>query len=132
MRLTASTLPALRARLEQDYAEHLALGIHVMASRNQRNELVLGDSHVYGNDITPFDSDKIESLILKYLYARVDLGDSRIQARWHGQYAKHPEKPLVVEDLDRDVVAVLAPGGSGMTMSLGWADDLWSRWLGIA
>jgi hypothetical protein len=39
---------------------------------------------------------------------------------------------LVVEDLDRDVVAVLAPGGSGMTMSLGWADDLWSRWLGIA
>lgn len=126
------TLPALRARLEQDYAEHLALGIHVMASRNQRNELVLGDSHVYGNDITPFDSDKIESLILEYLYARVDLGDNRIQARWHGQYAKHPEKPLVVEDLDRDVVAVLAPGGSGMTMSLGWADDLWSRWLGIA
>ncbi len=126
------TLPALRARLEQDHSEHLALGIHVMASKNQRGELVLGDSHVYGNDITPFDSNKIEDLILEYLYARLDLGDDRIQARWHGQYAKHAERPLVVEDLDRDVVAVLAPGGSGMTMSLGWADDLWSRWLGIA
>jgi hypothetical protein len=38
-------------------------------------------------------------------------------------YAKHPEKPLVVMQPEDGVRIVASPGGSGMTLSFGVAEQ---------
>lgn len=122
------SLGKLQSRLEADYPEYFKLGIHVMASQNQRGELVLGDSHLYDDEITPFDSPKIENMIMDYLRARLHLQEQTLEARWHGMYAKHGSQELVCKEIDKNVWTALAPGGCGMTMCHGWAHDLWNKW----
>jgi glycine/D-amino acid oxidase-like deaminating enzyme len=100
-------------------------GIHVMASQNECGEVIVGDSHEYDADISIFNSERIDSLILEYLRRILDLPDPSIAARWHGIYAKHPAKSLVVESPCDGVTVVSAPGGAGMTMSFGFAADWW-------
>ncbi len=47
-------------------------GIHVLVSQNNQGELIIGDSHHYGKTTEPFDSEKINQLILDYLQTFVD------------------------------------------------------------
>ena len=122
------SLGKVKKRLEADYSEYFKQGIHVMVSQNQRGELVLGDSHLYDDDITPFDSSKIENLILDYLRARLHIDEETLDARWHGMYAKHISQELVCKEIDKNIWTALAPGGCGMTMCHGWAHDIWCNW----
>ena len=108
--------------------EFVRYGIHVMASQNGLGEVVIGDSHEYDSDISPFDKPRIDAMILSYLRELVDLPDTAIAGRWHGVYAKHPTLPLFTAEPQPGVRIVSAPGGAGMTMSFGWADDLWDQW----
>ncbi|MFO0952359.1 MAG: TIGR03364 family FAD-dependent oxidoreductase [Isosphaeraceae bacterium] len=124
------SLAALRARFESTMAEFVGLGIHVMASQNALGEVVIGDSHEYDDAIEPFDKTRIDALILGHLATMIDLPDPAVAARWHGIYAKHPEKPLFVANPQPEAYVVTAPGGSGMTMSFGHAEAVWNTWTG--
>lgn len=124
---TCPSLPALRQRLCNEYPEHIRNGIHVMASANQQKEIIIGDSHVYGSEITPFDSQHIESLILSYLKQRLALPDTSISVRWHGEYAKSSSNSIICKEISKSVWTALAPGGCGMTMCHGWAEELWNE-----
>lgn len=119
------TLPALKARVAAELPEHVRYGVHVMAAQNDRGEVVIGDSHEYDNDITPFDRPEIDGLILDYLRDLIALPDWTIAARWHGVYAKHPDKHVVVAEPVPNCVAVMATGGAGMTLSFGIAREWW-------
>lgn len=120
-----SALPALKARIADTMPEYVKYGIHVMAAQNDRGEVVIGDSHEYDADISPFDKTAIDELILKQLRSMAALPDWTIGARWHGIYAKHPEKHFVTEEPQPGCVIAVAPGGLGMTMSFGLAQDWW-------
>ena len=50
------TLPALIRRLDAEFPEYVRYGIHVLVSQNGQGELILGDSHEYGDAIEPFES----------------------------------------------------------------------------
>lgn len=123
-----STLPVLQQRIQAEMPAIVRHGIHVMASQNHLGEVVIGDSHEYDADIAPFDKQLIDDLILGYLRTMVDLPNWTLGQRWHGLYAKHPEKPFFLAEPHPGVQIVNAPGGAGMTMSFGWADYLWRQW----
>ncbi|WP_417738804.1 TIGR03364 family FAD-dependent oxidoreductase [Rosistilla oblonga] len=126
------SLAALQQRVREETPELDRFGIHVMASQNELGQVVLGDSHEYDDDISPFDRSEIDALILRELQRQFVLPDWKIEARWHGIYAKHLDREMLeIEARDRVHVCV-APGGAGMTMSLGVADRFWNQITGQA
>jgi FAD dependent oxidoreductase TIGR03364 len=118
------SLPALKTRLESELPLYGHYGIHVMAAHNGKGELVLGDSHEYGDAIDVFDKPEIDELILSYLKTFLAVPDLRIASRWHGCYAKHPTKAYLVVSPTDGVTAVTAVGGAGMTLSFGLAEQV--------
>jgi FAD dependent oxidoreductase TIGR03364 len=126
------TLPALRARIARDRPEFDRFGIHVLATMNGRGEVVLGDSHEYGEAIDPFDKDGIDALILEYLNTFLDMPGLRIASRWHGIYAKHATSPHFLIHPAPGVSVLGATNGIGMTLSFGLAERAVLEQLGGA
>ena len=126
------TLPALKARFDRELPEYGRSGIHVLVSQNGQGEVVIGDSHLYGDSIAPFDDPHIDALILDYLNTFLRVPELRIQSRWHGIYAKHPIEPYLVLQPAPGVTAVTGVGGAGMTLSFGLADHVITQFLSLA
>jgi FAD dependent oxidoreductase TIGR03364 len=124
------TLPALQRRFAAEMPAYVRHGIHVMAAQNGHGEVVLGDSHVYGEAIEPFASEEIDDLILAYLRTFLNAPDLRIAARWQGIYVKHPTEPYRVACPVPGVTAVTGVGGAGMTLSFGLAEEVVRQTLG--
>ena len=117
-----SELPALSRRIAEETPEFDRWGIHALVSQTSDGALTLGDSHEYGPAIDPFQKQVIDDLILQYTHSFLQAPDMIVVERWHGVYAKHPEKPLVVLSPEENVRIVASPGGSGMTLSFGVAE----------
>ena len=96
-----------------------------MASQHDAGHVVLGDSHEYDDGITPFDNPEIEALMLRELRRQFSFPDWTIESRWHGCYAKHPSEPFCRISPRPDVTICVSPGGAGMTLSFGWAEEFW-------
>jgi len=126
-----STLPALVRRIAEETPEYDRWGIHALVSQTADGALTLGDSHEYEPSIDAFNKQVIDDLILEYTRGFLNAPDMTIAERWHGVYAKHPEKPLVIMTPAENVRIVASPGGSGMTLSFGVA-ELSMKQMGIA
>jgi FAD dependent oxidoreductase TIGR03364 len=124
------TLPTLVRRLDAEFPEYGRYGIHVMVSQNEAGELVIGDTHEYGDAIEPFDKPHLDDLVLAYLHTFVTIPDLTIAAHWHGIYVKHPTDSFVVAQPAPDTLAVTGVGGAGMTLSFGLAEQTVNDWLG--
>lgn len=118
-----STLPALRNRIAQETPEYERWGIHGLVSETAQGELTLGDSHEYGPCVDIFDREEVDELMLGYIRGFLNAPMMEIAQRWHGVYAKHPEKPYLAMTPAPGVRIVTSPGGSGMTLSFGIAEE---------
>ena len=114
-------LAAVRDRLDRTLPDHIRYGIHVMASQNGGGEVVIGDSHEYGDAIEPFDKPEIDRLVLDYLKTFLNVPGLVIGQRWHGTYAKHASVLQTVLRPEPGVTVVTGLGGAGMTLSFGVA-----------
>jgi FAD dependent oxidoreductase TIGR03364 len=123
------TLPALARRLDAELPDYGRYGIHVLVAQNGRGELILGDSHEYGDAIEPFDKPHIDELVIAYLRTFLKVPELTIAARWHGVYVKHPAGPYLVAFCAPEVLAVTGIGGAGMTLSFGVAERVVADWL---
>jgi FAD dependent oxidoreductase TIGR03364 len=124
------SLPALKARLAERWPSQVALGVHVLVSRHDEGQLVLGDSHEYDEAITPFDHPAIDALVLEYLSTFLATESVEVAERWHGIYVKHPVEPYCVFSPESGVTAVVGLGGHGMTLSFGLAEQVVRDTLG--
>lgn len=123
-----ASLDAVRRRVAVETPELDRYGIHVMASPFPGGEIVLGDSHEYGAEISPFDKVEIDDTILRELRKVIRLQDWTIRDRWHGIYAKHPAAPIFESQAADGVRLFVGPGGAGMTLAFGLAEEAWDRW----
>ncbi|MFG0314138.1 MAG: TIGR03364 family FAD-dependent oxidoreductase [Phycisphaerales bacterium] len=117
------SLPQLKERISREQPEFDTHGIHIMLSQHSAGDLVIGDSHVYGDAITPFDDERVDRLILEHAKQLVDAPSWMIDKRWHGIYLKRTDgRSLLVEHPEAGVTMINAMGGAGMTLSFGVAD----------
>jgi FAD dependent oxidoreductase TIGR03364 len=117
------SLDALKRRVADETPELDRYGIHVMAAQNGLGEVVLGDSHEYGDAVSPFDSEEITGLMLRELQRLLHLPDWGFSSRWHGIYAVQPSGAVqFLHEPEEGVTIVIATGGCGMTMSFGLAE----------
>ena len=123
------SLERVKNRIRTESPELDQFGIHVMASVFPSGEIILGDSHEYDEAITPFDRSEIDQLMIRELQKLICLSDWTMSEHWHGIYAKHPDLLIFETLIDEGVHVFVGPGGAGMTMSFGLADDAWDRWL---
>ncbi len=119
---TCPSLPALRDRLRELWPVQEQYGIHILLTQHNTGELTIGDSHEYGDDITPFDRAEINEAILDYLRHLTVLDRVEIQTTWHGVYARSADGLPVVQEISPGVVLIGAVGGAGMTLSMGLCD----------
>jgi glycine/D-amino acid oxidase-like deaminating enzyme len=104
--------------------EYVQWGIHVMVTQNGMGELVIGDTHEYGLNPLPFDSEYANELILNYLKTFTRMPDYSIGERWHGIYAKLMDKTEFIASPEPHVTVVNGLGGAGMTLAFGLAKEL--------
>lgn len=122
-----STLAEVKQRIAETMPEYVKYGIHVMAAQNELGEVVIGDSHEYDADMSPFDNPHIDRLILDYLSRMLRLPDPAIARRWHGVYCKHPTVTQFTAEPQPGCHILSSPGGAGMTLSFGLAEKWWAE-----
>jgi FAD dependent oxidoreductase TIGR03364 len=121
------SLAAVRERVAAEAPELDRSGIHVMASQDSEGRVILGDSHEYDAEISPFDSGEIDALILRELQHLIRLPDWTIERRWHGVYAKYPAALQLALEPVPDVWIRTGTGGAGITLSFGLAERDWNH-----
>jgi FAD dependent oxidoreductase TIGR03364 len=122
--ICTESLPAYKARVAQEMPEYERWAIHALVSQTADGALTLGDSHEYGLAVDVFNKAEIDELILRNVRTFLRAPDLTIAERWHGVYAKHPERAYVSIDAGDGVRIVTAMGGSGMTLSFGLAEQM--------
>jgi D-hydroxyproline dehydrogenase subunit beta len=118
------SLTALKDRIAAETPEFPQWGIHVMVSQNALGELVIGDSHEYGLNPSPFDKSEINDRILNYLKKFAKTPSFEIAETWHGLYAKIPGKTEFIVHPEPGVTIAQISGGIGMTMSFQLAEEV--------
>ncbi|GHD58298.1 TIGR03364 family FAD-dependent oxidoreductase [Jeongeupia chitinilytica] len=115
------TLAALRRQLDDADPVWLAEGIHLIVQQvGETGELLIGDSHRYGESVGPFNSEAIDARLLQL--AESLLGRRlTVLERWQGVYASGPDGYLVREAAP-GVTVVAITCGIGMSVSFGLAE----------
>jgi len=118
---------ALRSRLEIEKAELVANGVHLLITQLPDGDLVIGDTHTYGDTLAPFGEERLYELLLHEAQALLG-AQLEIKQRWHGIYPAIDPSVVNGENGPFHVTAPLPGvrvvqnvGGIGMTLSLGQA-----------
>ena len=92
-------------------------GIHLLVSPTPYGELIIGDSHQYGQDAPPFNDEAVDNAMLdlasQALGARL-----RVVERWQGVYGAHGPAPFSVMPVDDATTVAVMHSGVGMTVGL--------------
>lgn len=114
-----TTLPSLRRVLEAECPDAIAHGIHILLSQHEGGDLIIGDSHDYAPDASPFNNEAVDQLIVEHLHQMTALPPLSVTRRWQGVYVSAPDAPFLRLDPCEGVTVLTGLGGAGMTLSFG-------------
>ena len=121
------SLIPLRERMAAEMPELNEFGIHILIAQNELGEVLIGDSHEYGNDHPIGLSPHIESLMIHYAKQMLVLPDFNVASRWSGVYAKPLHTADIVATPMERVWVVVGAGGAGMTLSFALAEEVCAK-----
>lgn len=120
---------AIRAQVRREQPELEKLGIHLLISPTPYGELIIGDSHDYGSDASPFNAESTDRIMLDL--AEHTLGMKvEVVERWQGVYGSRGPGPFSVTRAADGVTAVLMHTGLGMSVGLGLGERTVAALLG--
>jgi FAD dependent oxidoreductase TIGR03364 len=112
---------ALRARIEAERPELLSAGVHLIVTQLPGGDLLLGDTHEYGETVSPFSDERLDELVLAEARRLLGAESLTVRQRWHGVYPSAPGHPFLITEPLPGVVVVEIVSGVGMTTALGLA-----------
>jgi FAD dependent oxidoreductase TIGR03364 len=121
-------LARVRERLTTVDPEGTAAGLNLMFTQRPDGDIVLGDTHTYGQTVSPFRDETYDDLLLRHAHRLLDTADLRIRERWRGVYASAPQPFLVAMPAPNLAIASVT-AGIGMTTAFGFAGDVLDRLL---
>jgi FAD dependent oxidoreductase TIGR03364 len=125
-----ASLPALRARLEDEQAAWLADGIHLIAVQGADGSLVVGDSHHYAASPDPFQSRYVDDRMLTELRAVLDIPKPDVIERWVGVYPSGPDVAFHEAPMP-GVRLVMVTSGTGASTGFAIAEETIADLLGL-
>lgn len=112
----------LRARLEDECADALQNGVHMIAVQSADGSLVVGDSHHYAHTPDPFASETVDGLILRE-FGRVFSTTPKVTARWTGTYSSAPVRAHFRDTIDSDTRLVMITSGTGASTAFAIGEE---------
>ena len=113
--------PALSARLSAERPELTKAGIHLIVTQLPDGDLLLGDTHEYGDTVSPFGDERLDELVLAEARRLLGVDRLAVRERWHGTYPSAPGDPFLTAWPLPGVAVVEVVSGVGMTTALGLA-----------
>jgi FAD dependent oxidoreductase TIGR03364 len=103
-------------------------GIHLLISPTPYGELIIGDSHHYGSDPSPFNAEQVDTWMIEL--AEETLGCKiQVVERWQGVYGSRGPGPFSFLQAAPGVSAALMHTGVGMSVGPAMAErnitELW-------
>jgi FAD dependent oxidoreductase TIGR03364 len=120
----------VQARLEAERPELIAAGIHLIVAQLATGDLILGDTHEYGEPVSPFGREDLDRLVLAEACGLLGVPRLEVRERWHGVYPVAPGNPFLVSHPLPGVRVVEVVAGFGMTTALGLAPRVLDELLG--
>lgn len=108
---------AIRSEIRQNYPDLERYGIHLLISPTPNGELIIGDSHDYGSDASPFNSEEVDQLLIDLAEHTLG-GRIQVQERWQGVYGAKGPAPFSVLRVEEGITACLMHTGLGMSVGL--------------
>lgn len=119
---------AVHDRLFAHRPDLAALDLNQMYTQLPDGSLIVGDTHVRGAAVSPFQPEEATALMLAEAEHLFD-APALVLERWQGVYASGRDEFLRAEPLT-DVLALAATTGIGMTCGLGLAEAAIAEKLG--
>ncbi len=114
---------ALRERLHAESPALAALDLNQMYTQLPDGSLIVGDTHVRGVSVAPFQAESAFESLLEVTRELFGLEHLRVIERWQGVYASGPND-FLIEEVEPGVHLASATTGIGMTTGLGLADHV--------
>jgi FAD dependent oxidoreductase TIGR03364 len=119
---------SVRERLRAERPELLEAGIHLIVTQLPQGDLIIGDTHAYGDTPTPFREERLDDLLLGEARRLLGATALEVRERWIGIYPTAADGRLatagnhfVVTSPFAGARVVEVTSGLGMTMALGHA-----------
>jgi FAD dependent oxidoreductase TIGR03364 len=116
-------LKQLRARLEATEPAGLEAGLNLMFTQRPSGEIVFGDTHDYGEFVSPFRAEQRDELLLEQARGLFGIQTPRVRARWRGVYASAPDN-FLIDSPAPNLRVVSVTSGIGMTTGFGLAEQV--------
>ena len=105
-------------------------GIHLLISPTPHGELIIGDSHHYGSDPSPFNAEQVDNWMIEL--AEQTLGcQIQVVERWQGVYGSRGPGPFSFLRATEGVSVALMHTGVGMSVGPALAErnitELWGQ-----